>query len=108
MRNLSIITGLLAALSVGYGAAPANAQSWEELLAAGRKEGTLAVIGPVNPEARRLLTEEFEKDTGIKLSYEGLEPNMVPPRIEREAAASKITVDVLIGGSTELRTLMPK
>ena len=108
MKKLTVvvwlaITSLMpAAWSAAYGA------SWNDVLAAGKKDGIVSVIGPVNPSARRLLTEEFFNDTGIKLSYEGLEPNVVPPRIEREAAASRITVDVLIGGSAELRTLLPK
>ena len=33
---------------------------------------------------------------------------MVSPRIEREAAAGKISADAILGGSVELRTLYPK
>jgi spermidine/putrescine-binding protein len=107
MKNL--VKAAIAASFVGLLAAgSAHAATWEELLAAGRKEGTLTVIGPVSPEARKLLTEAFPKETGIQLSYEGLEPQVVPPRIEREAAASSLTVDVLIGGSAELNSLLPK
>lgn len=108
MKKLLVITLSALALAANATSLLAQTASWEKLLEAGRKDGTVTVIGPVNPAARRLLSEHFPKETGIKLTYEGLEPNVVPPRIEREAAASRITVDVLIGGSAELRTLLPK
>jgi hypothetical protein len=35
-------------------------------------------------------------------------PRWFSPRIEREAAAGKISADAILGGSVELRTLYPK
>lgn len=89
-------------------ASSANSAAWQQLLAAGKKEGSVAVIGGVDPLVRRLITEQFFGDTGIKVSYEGIEGTLIAPRIEREAAAGQITVDVLISGSAELRSLYPK
>ncbi len=66
------------------------------------------MIGPTIPDLRQAYTEEFPKDTGIRLLYEGLGPALVSPRIEREAAAGKISADAILGGSVELRTLYPK
>ena len=107
MSKLATCVLLATACSL-LAAVPANGASWDDLLAAAKKEGSVSVIGPVSPAVRRLLTEEFAKDTGLELSYEGMEPNVIATRVEREAAVSKITVDVLIGGSSELRDLYPK
>ncbi len=60
------------------------------------------MIGPTIPDLRQAYTEEFPKDTGIRLLYEGLGPALVSPRIEREAAAGKISADAILGGSVEL------
>ena len=89
-------------------AASASSGKWEQLLAAGKKEGEVVMIGPTIPDLRQAYTEEFPKDTGIRLLYEGLGPALVSPRIEREAAAGKISADAILGGSVELRTLYPK
>ena len=58
------------------------------------------MIGPTIPDLRQAYTEEFSKDTGIRLLYEGLSPALVSPRIEREAAG-KISADAILGGSVE-------
>ena len=42
------------------------------------------------------------------MSYEGLEPNILDARVDREGAAGKQTLDVLVGGSSELLQLVPK
>ena len=89
-------------------AASASSGKWEQLLAAAKKEGEVVMIGPTIPDLRQAYTEEFPKDTGIRLLYEGLGPALVSPRIEREAAAGKISADAILGGSVELRTLYPK
>jgi ABC-type Fe3+ transport system substrate-binding protein len=86
----------------------ASGGKWEQLLAAAKKEGEVVMIGPTIPDLRQAYTEEFPKDTGIRLLYEGLGPALVSPRIEREAAAGKISADAILGGSVELRTLYPK
>jgi len=88
--------------------ASASSGKWEQLLAAAQKEGEVVMIGPTIPDLRQAYTEEFPKDTGIRLLYEGLGPALVSPRIEREAAAGKISADAILGGSVELRTLYPK
>jgi ABC-type Fe3+ transport system substrate-binding protein len=89
-------------------AASASTPKWEQLVAAGRKEGRVVLIGPTIPNLRQAYTEEFPKDTGIELLYEGLGPALVSPRIEREAAAGNVSADAILGGSVELRTLYPK
>ena len=49
----------------------AAADEWEQVLAAARKEGTVAVIGPVGGDRSAVLQEPFEKKYGIKVEYWG-------------------------------------
>jgi hypothetical protein len=58
-------------------AASASSGKWEQLLAAAKKEGEVVMIGPTIPDLRQVYTEEFPKDTGIRLLYEGLGPALV-------------------------------
>jgi iron(III) transport system substrate-binding protein len=88
--------------------AAASSGQWEHLLAAGRKEGTVVVIGPPFPELRQSLTDQFTKDTGIQLEYVALSTAEGPARAEREATAGRVSMDVLVGGGSELLTLLPK
>lgn len=106
--KLFLLTGIVISTVQSGLAASASSGKWEQLLAAGKKEGSVVFIGPTIPDLRQAYTEEFPKDTGIQLLYEGLGPALVSPRIEREAAAGKISADAILGGSVELRTLYPK
>ena len=40
---------------------PALAATWDELLVAAKKEGTVSVIGPVSPAVRRLLARSSRR-----------------------------------------------
>ncbi len=55
---------LLAYLLVALWGASAQlcfGQEWEKILAAGKKEGKVAVIGPVGADRRVVLVEPFQK-----------------------------------------------
>jgi ABC-type Fe3+ transport system substrate-binding protein len=82
--------------------------AWEQLRADGRKEGKAVTIAPPFPELRQAYTEQFKRDTGIDLEYLGLPTNEGTARAEREAVAGKPSMDVLIGGGSEVLTLVPK
>ena len=88
--------------------AAAKAASWDELLVAGKKEGTVVVAGPPIAPLRDAYTQQFQKDTGIQLQYLGLPTNELSTRAEREAEAGKSTIDVLQSGGSELYTMLPK
>ena len=85
-----------------------GASRWDELIAAARREGSVNVSGPADPGIRKALAEGFQAETGISVSYEGLEPNVLDARVDREGTAGKPTLDVLVGGSSELLQLVPK
>jgi len=87
---------------------PAAGGAWEQLLADGRKEGTVVAIAPPFPALRQAYTDQFKKDTGINLEYLGLPTTEGSVRAERETIAGKPTMDALVSGGSELLTLLPK
>ncbi len=114
-----LLAGVLAACGAGAPASqptsakasqasPAASGAWEQLLAEARKEGTAVTIAPPFPALRQAYTEQFKKDTGIELEYLGLPTNEGSARAEREAIAGKPSMDVLVGGGSEVLTLVPK
>src|SRR5437588_3168719 len=93
----------------GSQAAPVKASApatgaWEQLLAEARKEERVVTIAPPFPPLRQAYTEQFKKDTGIDLEYLGLPTNEGSARAEREAVAGKPSMDVLVGGGSEVLT----
>src|SRR5207253_9270411 len=74
-------------------------QEWEKTLAAGKKEGKVAVIGPVGADRRDVLVEPFQKKYGITAEYfadrgAGIGPRLSPVRV----------ADQMIGASSSPAT----
>ena len=70
----------LIAVSLGALASSAamaqSAQSWEQILAAAKKEGTVSVIGPQGSETRDALTLAFQKKyPDIRVAEHGRQSN---------------------------------
>ena len=64
LPRLRLLVSLLVALSAA--SAPlCFGQEWEKVLAAGKKEGKVAIIGPVGADRRDVLVEPFQKKYGI-------------------------------------------
>ena len=117
--RLAIASALLLLLAAcGSTAAPAAAPSqaasasapsdWDSILAAAKREGTVAVAGP-SGDKREALTQGFEKQYGIKVDYLGRQSSEMGPRISAERAAGQYLRDVLVGGQdTPLDVFIPK
>lgn len=82
-------------------------KQWDGALAAAKKEGTVVVIGPTSPEMRAEFTEIFPKRYGIPLEFITMGAAEARVRVDREITAGRLTVDVLIGGAEEIRSLLP-
>ncbi|HLG70699.1 MAG TPA: ABC transporter substrate-binding protein [Chloroflexota bacterium] len=86
------------------GSAAATAGSWEDLVAAAKKEGTVNVALPAGlPGVGDVFAKAFGDQYGIKFQY--TTEQTPQPRIEQEEAANKVTTDVLISGASEFLTL---
>ncbi len=86
-----------------------SAQSWEQILAAAKKEGTVSVIGPQGSETRDALTLAFQKKyPDIRVELQSMAGNQIGPKLFNELAAGRNSTDLLITGTTTaLETLLP-
>ena len=91
-------------------AAEARADAWQDMLAAGKREGTVVVAGPSFPWVRNFIVKQFTQDTGIKVEWKPLVggPGPFIATLLREADAGNITTDVYIGGTTSCFTFTRK
>ena len=83
-------------------------QEWEKILAAGKKEGKVAVIGPVGADRRDVLVEPFQKKYGITVEYFADRGAGIGPRLSTERGAGQYLWDVAVTGTTTgLLVLLP-
>src|SRR5262249_24800128 len=83
--------------------------SWEQIVAAAKKEGAVAVIGPQGNQTRDALTQGFQtKYPEINVELMNMAGNQIGPKLLNELTASRFTTDVIITGTTTaLETLVP-
>ncbi len=84
-------------------------EEWERVLAAARREGKVAVLGPAGSAQREALERGFEKAfPGIDVEYLGESGSVHARRLVEERKASIYSADVYIGGTTTaIGDLMP-
>src|SRR5215510_9721094 len=98
---------LVVALSAASGAL-CFGQEWEKILAAGKKEGKVAIIGPVGADRRDVLVEPFQKKYGITVEYFADRGAGIGPRLSTERGAGQYLWDVAVTGTTTgLLVLLP-
>lgn len=84
-------------------------ERWDKIVAEAKKEGKVVIAGPPVPGFRQGLIDGFRKTFGITLEYLGLPSGDLSMRLEREAAAGRVSVDNNIGGaSSAMVNEMPK
>ena len=86
-----------------------SSPSWEQIVAAAKKEGMVSVIGPQGSETRDALTLAFQKKyPDIRVELQSMAGNQIGPKLLNELAAGRNSTDVLITGTTTaLETLLP-
>src|ERR1044071_5886102 len=73
---------------------------WSRVLVAARSEGQVTVAGV--PRFAEKISAAFKRDTGIQLNFLGGNTGDQSARLEAEARAKNMTIDVLLGGGREL------
>ncbi|WP_172804656.1 ABC transporter substrate-binding protein [Afipia sp. GAS231] len=73
---------------------------WDRVLAAARSEGLVTVAG--FPLLSEKMSAAFKRDTGIQLNFLGGNTAEQSARLEAEARAKNVTIDVLVSGAREL------
>src|SRR5688572_19147465 len=64
-----ILAWILLLALAGLANAGAAQEEWERVLQAAKKEGKVAIVGPVGADRRDALTITFEKKYGISVEY---------------------------------------
>jgi iron(III) transport system substrate-binding protein len=76
--------------------------SWDETLAAARKEGKLVVAGPPSQELRRTLPAAFKARYGITVDYIGGRSTELATRLRAERQAGIHSLDVVFAGNESM------
>jgi ABC-type Fe3+ transport system substrate-binding protein len=102
-------TTLLAAHSNARAEGEADWQSgappkWARIMQAARAEGEVTVAA--FPLLADKMSAAFKRDTGIQLNFLGGKTAEQSARLEAEARAKNLTMDILIGGGRELGPMM--
>ncbi|HEY3302819.1 MAG TPA: extracellular solute-binding protein [Candidatus Binatia bacterium] len=99
---LLLVVTLVAGVDVSIG------QEWNKVLEAAKREGKVAVIGPVGNDRRDVLVEPFQKKYGISVEYFADRGAGIGPRLTAERAAGQYLWDVVVTGTTTgLLVLLP-
>ena len=78
----------------------AGPPGWDEIVAAAKKEGKLALAGPLGDEVRKALVDPFEKKYGISIEYMAQSGSEFVPRLKAERDAGQYLWDVYVGGTS--------
>ena len=80
---------------------PQSKQTWEQMLAAAKKEGRVVVWGPPGEVIREALTQGFKKAfPDIAVEYSGARGGEQATRIKAERDGGVYSVDVMLSGTT--------
>jgi ABC-type Fe3+ transport system substrate-binding protein len=77
---------------------------WGRVLAAARAEGQVTVAG--FPQLADRMSAAFKRDTGITMNFLASNTAEQSARLEAEARAKNLTIDILLGGGRELGPMM--
>ena len=77
---------------------------WERVLAAARAEGQVTIAA--FPLLEEKMSAAFRRDTGIRLNFLSSNTAEQSARLEAEARAKNLTIDILLGGGRELGPMM--
>jgi iron(III) transport system substrate-binding protein len=86
--------------------APDWRKSWDELVAAAKKEGKVVVGGPPSQKLRQAMPAAFKERFGVTLEYIGGRGNDAATRLRAERRAGISTVDLMLAGSQTMATIL--
>jgi iron(III) transport system substrate-binding protein len=91
---------LVFVLVLSVQAGMARADRWSDLVAKGRAEGTVVISTNFGlPSFREGLTNEFQKEYGIKVDFRTLGSSEMASTMLRECSVHRATLDVTISGN---------
>jgi iron(III) transport system substrate-binding protein len=81
-------------------------KSWDETLAAARKEGKVVVAGPPDTEVRQALPAAFEARYAIRMEYISGRGTDQANKLRRERGAGAYTVDAVVAGNQTMFSVL--
>jgi iron(III) transport system substrate-binding protein len=103
---------LLACLGLAPAAFAQGAESqksWDETVAAAKKEGKVVVMGSPDPVMRNDLVPKFKAKFGIQIDYIAGQSGPLAERVKIERASGIYSTDVFMSGvGTTFQTLLPE
>ena len=81
-------------------------KTWDETLAAAKKEGKVVVVGPPDTQVRQELPAAFEKRYGIKLEYISGRGSDSASKLRNERSAGIYSADAMLAGSQTMFTVV--
>jgi iron(III) transport system substrate-binding protein len=93
---------LLVVLMCGVSTAQGAEQSWDELVAAAKREGKVVIMGPPDPETRNAVPAAFKARFGITMEYIAGRAGETVTRLRNERTAGLNSVDAVITGLTSV------
>src|SRR6476469_2862435 len=107
MRWLLALLCLMATAPVAAQAQESDWQkSWNETLAAARKEGKVVVAGPPDAEVRQTLPAAFDARYGIRMEYLSGRGSDQANKLRRERGAGAYTVDAVVAGNQTMFSVL--
>ncbi len=101
-REWVLLWSLCLALSVGEGAARAQAKGWEkewnEVLAAAKREGKVVVAGSPDPVMRNAIIPKFTSRFDIPVEFVAGRSSQIVARVRTERAAGIYAIDLYLAG----------
>jgi iron(III) transport system substrate-binding protein len=86
----------------------AQTQSWDQVVAAAKKEGQVIFeVTHVTADYDKRMAEAFEKQTGIKVLFQSGRGTEIVARLKVEQSTGKFLGDVVQSGTLTLAALMP-
>jgi iron(III) transport system substrate-binding protein len=81
-------------------------KTWDETLAAARKEGKVVVAAPPDAEVRQALPAAFEARYGIRMEYISGRGTDQANKLRRERSAGTYTVDAVVAGNQTMFSVL--
>jgi hypothetical protein len=106
-RRLAVVLGILGSFLFRSEARPAAQEDWNDVVSKARREGKAALATTI--PGMRAAAASFQKQFGLELQVNVFGSNSkLDVLAAAECAAGQPSIDVLMGGPTELVTLYPK
>ena len=98
MKRAIVILLLLGWLTPAAAQRKATDQEWKEIVAAGKKEGKVVVVGSPDPVMRNEVIPKFTARYGIPVEFVAGRSSEIVARLRNERAAGIYSVDVFLSG----------